>query len=841
VPRMSDKDKTQGQLIKELAELRQRVAELERAETGRKRADEALKEREANFTALAENAADGIVIVNHKGNFLYVNSKAAEITGYSSDELLQVRMRDLFTPDEYKRVNIRFKKRIAGEAVSSQYETEIIRKDGTRMPLDTSIALTTWYGELVRIICLRDISGRRRFEEALRESEEKYRTLFEQANDAVFLETLEGRILDVNDKACQLLNYERQELLRLTVADIVPPEVQEILPQFVQELTKENVYFETENVRKDGSRVAVGVSTAMLEVGGQNLVLIQVRDITDRKRAEEELRESEERYRSLLENIDLGIYFVDIDHNIIMVNAAFGEKFNKPVSDLIGKKCFQEFEQRDAVCPHCPGVQAMATGRIVEVETEGVRDDQSRFDVRLRAFPILGQDGTATRFIGVAEDITDRKQLEEELRENEEKYRELSNGMLDTAWVIDFNGNFIDVNDAAVEVLGYSREELLSMGPHDIDSSLDAETITGLIAGMQTDKIQVFETTHTAKDGKVIPVEIKSSQVTYQGKRAILSIARDSTQRKQMEEELRENEERYRLLFESESDAVLVCDAETLQLEDANRAALSLYGYSKSAWRRLRVPDISAEAEKSIESIEKVKAGDPDGTKIQLRYHRKKDGTVFPVEITNAIFVSGGRKQKVIGMVRDITERVRAEETIRRLAYYDALTGLPNRVLFDDRLNRAMVHANRNQSKLAVMLLDLDYFKDINDTLGHSVGDQLLCAVANRLREILRRSDSVARLGGDEFLLLLSEMARLQDAAAIAQKILKAFRKPFLFDDHELMVTSSIGVVIYPDDGEDADTLLKNADIAMYQVKQKGRNNYQLYTSAIEPELQGDG
>jgi diguanylate cyclase (GGDEF)-like protein/PAS domain S-box-containing protein len=283
----------------------------------------------------------------------------------------------------------------------------------------------------------------------------------------------------------------------------------------------------------------------------------------------------------------------------------------------------------------------------------------------------------------------------------------------------------------------------------------------------------------------------------------------------------------------------LVCDAETLQLEDANRATLNLYGYSKSAWRRLRVPDISAEAEKSIESIEKVKAGDPDGTKIQLRYHRKKDGTVFPVEITNAIFVSRGR-EKVIGMVRDITERMRAEETIRRLAYYDALTGLPNRVLFDDRLNRAMVQAHRHQSKIAVMLLDLDYFKDINDTLGHSVGDELLRSVGKRLTGLLRRNDTVSRMGGDEFFLLLPEIARVQDAAKIAQKVLKAFQEPFVLDGYELNITTSIGVAMYPDDGEDADTLLKNADIAMYQAKQKGRNNYQ-YTSAMEPELQGDG
>jgi len=139
----------------------------------------------------------------------------------------------------------------------------------------------------------------------------------------------------------------------------------------------------------------------------------------DHKQAEESRRESEERYRTLVDNIDLGINLMDTDHNVLMVNAFMGKIFNKPVSDLVGKKCFREFEKRDAVCPHCPGVQAMATGKPAEVETKGVRDDGSRFDVRIQTFPVFGQDGTATAFIEIAEDITERKRVEEALRESE--------------------------------------------------------------------------------------------------------------------------------------------------------------------------------------------------------------------------------------------------------------------------------------------------------------------------------------------------------------------------------------------------------------------------------------
>lgn len=176
---------------------------------------------------------------------------------------------------------------------------------------------------------------------------------------------------------------------------------------------------------------------------------------------------------------------------------------------------------------------------------------------------------------------------------------------------------------------------------------------------------------------------------------------------------------------------------------------------------------------------------------------------------------------------QEITERMRAEEIIKQMAYHDALTGLPNRRLFSDRLKVAMAHAQRNQRRLAVMLFDLDHFKDVNDTLGHSMGDRLLQAVGERLTSLLRKEDTVARMGGDEFMVLLPEVAGGEGAAEVAQKILESIREPFVFDGHEIHVTTSIGIALYPDAGEDGDTLMKNADIAMYRAKDQGRDNYQ--------------
>ena len=191
-----------------------------------------------------------------------------------------------------------------------------------------------------------------------------------------------------------------------------------------------------------------------------------------------------------------------------------------------------------------------------------------------------------------------------------------------------------------------------------------------------------------------------------------------------------------------------------------------------------------------------------------------------------------GKERIILLAIEDITERKKYEEKIQQMAFHDSLTGLPNRKLFSDRLGIVLAQAKRNKKKVGIVMLDLDNFKDVNDTLGHDVGDTFLKAVAERLSVTLRKSDTVARFGGDEFVLIFPDMEVIEEAIQVVQKIIDRFHKPFLIDTHQLVVTTSIGIAVYPNDGMDEEILMKNADFAMYQAKQAGRARYQFYKEA---------
>jgi diguanylate cyclase (GGDEF)-like protein/PAS domain S-box-containing protein len=306
-----------------------------------------------------------------------------------------------------------------------------------------------------------------------------------------------------------------------------------------------------------------------------------------------------------------------------------------------------------------------------------------------------------------------------------------------------------------------------------------------------------------------------------------LSSAQDITEKKQMEQALSDEATRRRILVEQSRDGIVILDQDG-KVYESNRQFSRMLGYSPEEASQLCVFDWEYQYPKQ-QVLEMIRSVDEEGDHFETQ-HRRKDGTTYDVEIsTNAANIGG---QKLIFCVcRDITERKAMERRLMVLATQDTLTSLPNRKSFYDRFALSMEQAQRTRHKIALMLLDLDRFKFINDNFGHETGDLVLSSAAARLNGVLRRVDMVARYGGDEFVIMIWGITSKDDEAKVAYKILEVFRQPMIVNDNNLMTTVSIGVSSFPEDGRDLATLMKKADQAMYRAKDDGGDNFKLADS----------
>jgi len=411
------------------------------------------------------------------------------------------------------------------------------------------------------------------------------------------------------------------------------------------------------------------------------------------------------------------------------------------------------------------------------------------------------------------------------LSESERRHRLLFERNLAGVYRNTVDGRILECNEAMAQMLGYdSREEFLQLNARDVYFS--SEEREEFIARVRREGgIRGTEVCLRRKNGA--PVWVLES-VHMLGE-VIEGTIVDITDRKLAETALRDSEARYRLMAENSTDLIARTTPDGIFLY-ASDALRSLLGFEPA---EIVGTSIRTYVHPEDRPVLRTIVPDTKGHTFSYRA-RRKDGTFVWFESTSrAIPGADGNVSEIISVSRDISERRRAEEQIEYQAYHDALTGLPNRLLFRDRLTIALAHAKRQQSPLVVMFLDLDRFKFVNDTLGHSLGDDMLRVIAERIRSVLREGDTIARMGGDEFTVLLSDLNQADDAAKIARKLLEAVAVPVRVEGHELYVTTSIGIALHPGDGDTAELLLKNADSAMYRAKELGRNGYQLCTPAM--------
>lgn len=408
--------------------------------------------------------------------------------------------------------------------------------------------------------------------------------------------------------------------------------------------------------------------------------------------------------------------------------------------------------------------------------------------------------------------------------------RDLINSLPELVAYKNIHGAYINCNQAFEQLVGLSEAEIIGK----TDADLFPPDVLDLLQEQDEQTLRLnnacyLETWLSYPDGRLVWFEmIKTPFHTAEGiLLGILTTSRDITARKQSEEQLKQAAQ----VLENSSEAICITSPETIILV-VNKVFTQITGFSKE----------EATGQKVSQLLKSGKHGpsfykgmwDTLNTSGHWQgeiWNKRKNGEVYP-EWLNISMIrddDSGKVTHYLAIFSDISAHKRNEQRLAYLAHYDNLTGLPNRTLFREKVDRALLHARQYQTKIAVLFLDLDRFKYINDTWGHAIGDLLLQDVANRLVECVRKQDTIARLGGDEFTAVLENISGTQEVIEVAQRILDAFRPQFYLHGHETFITTSIGISLYPNDGNDADTLLKNADAAMYRAKEGGKNDYQFF------------
>lgn len=430
------------------------------------------------------------------------------------------------------------------------------------------------------------------------------------------------------------------------------------------------------------------------------------------------------------------------------------------------------------------------------------------------------------------------KDTSEEAKKNHTLYYSLIE-LIPECVIIHRNGNILFINSTGAKTLGSDQSEtFIGQSLFNFIHPDSKHIITERILATNEKKpLELTEIKAVNLQGDVIYLESIAIPIDYYDEHATLSFARNISSKKQAYEELTNNEKKYRTLFEYANDAIYLFELDEkgmpLQFIDVNTITCERFGYSKEELLSMSPLDITSK--KRLEKVTDTQKEFLKHSQIMFEgEYISKSGEKIPSEISGSILTLGNKKV-ALAISRDIRERKKAEEKIKYLAFHDSLTNLLNRSSFNRHLNKAIENVSSTTEKLAVLFLDLDRFKVVNDRLGHHIGDLLLVEVAKRLKRCIKETDIVARQGGDEFIILLHHVNH-SVIEEIAHKMIKEINKPFIIEGHETFTSPSIGISIYPNDGVDSATLIKNADTAMYEVKTSGKNNYQYYSSEMNEQ-----
>ncbi|MBI3779365.1 MAG: PAS domain S-box protein [Gammaproteobacteria bacterium] len=806
------------------------------AELERQHAERALRQSEEHYHLLTRLAPVGIFRTDAHGHCTYVNKRWCDIAGLSPEQAYGEGWVRAIHSNDRKYIFERWYA-AAKSNLPFMEECRMQRPDG----------VTTWVlaqastelgaeGQVTGYVgTVTDITERKQAEAEMR----KLSSVIEQTADSVVITDRNGVIQYVNPAYQAVTGYSPEEAIgnspRLVKSGQHPPAFYQRLWETI---LKGEVFRERFiNRKKDGSLYHEEKTiTPLKNARGEITHFVSTgKDITRRVEAENENKRMQSFLDSVVENLPSMIFVKDAKElRFVRFNRAAEELLGYSRRDMLGKNDHDFFPREEADFFNAKDREVLRSGQLHDIPEEPIHT--LRRGVRIlhtRKIPIRDSDGRPLYLLGISEDITERKQAEKKLRESNEILERIFDSTHFCLAYLDRDFNFIRVNRAYAKACGLPPDHFpgknhFHLYPHEENEAIFRHVAqTGepfTIAAKPFEFPDHPEWGVTYWDWTLHPLKDTAGKVE-----ALLFVLLDVTERKRAEDML----SRLGRILDASSNEIYVFDANTLRFTQVNQGARRNLGYTAEELRTLTPLDLKPQLTR--DSFEALLAPLRSGQEEQTAFvttHRRKDGSTYPVEVQ--LHLSRSEHPPVfVAVIQDITERKRTEERLSYLAYYDALTSLPNRQLLNERLSWAMTEADSRDRLVAVMFLDLDRFKNINDTLGHDVGDALLKSVAERLKACVRPGDTISRLGGDEFTIVLANVAHVDDVARVAQKVLDQFIAPFRIAGRDLFASPSIGITLYPFDDNNTESLLKNADTAMYHAKSLGRNNFQFYTAEL--------
>ena len=693
------------------------------------------------------------------------------------------------------------------------------------------------------------LEARTQAEQELMKSRQQAQQYLDTAGVMLVALDAQGKVQMINRKGCEMLGYSEVDILGKDWFDNYLPEptrkgVKNVFTQIMDGNVAPFEYVENEIVTGSGDVLTVAWHNSPLldESGKINRVLSSGEDITKRKQAEESLRESTGLLQSVIENAPVHIFWKDRDSRYLGCNTQFakGAGYSSP-GELTGKSDFDLGWKDQAELYRADDKAVMESGiSKLDYEEPSTTPDGNTIWLRTSKVPLRDESNQVIGILGIYEDITERKRTEDSLRKLSLAVEQSPNSIVITG----LDANIEYVNESFVRTSGYSRAELIGQNPRILHSGKNPKAIyDDLWAHLVRGEVWHGELINRRKDGReyieeeiISPVRQADGRVTH-----YLAIKEDITEHKQAAQALIESKERLQAVIETALDAVAQMDAAGI-ITGWNAQAEKIFGWSREeAVGRMMSETIipSQYREAHVLGLKRFLAtgeGAILNSRVELlALHR--DGHEFPVELAIVPIKTAG-KYEFNAFIHDITNRKKAEDLIWKQANFDTLTGLPNRHMLLDRLAQEIKKAERASLTLALLYIDLDRFKEINDTLGHSMGDKLLVEATRRISACVREADTVARMGGDEFIIVLTELSEVKRIDTLAQNILRGLAEPFHLESEMAYLSASIGITLYPHDATAMEELVKNADQAMYAAKDAGRGRFNYFTQSMQQAAQ---